>query len=431
MTSPAWYVIGIFLLASCLGAAPSNSEIDQRVNELLRRMTLDEKLGQMSQSVSMTTLTEAIKQQIREGRWGSFLNAGSPADRAEAQRIAMKESRLGIPLLFGRDVIHGYRTIFPIPLGQAATWDPELVERAARMAAREATQEAIRWTFAPMLDIARDPRWGRIAESAGEDPYLAGRLAAALVRGFQGTNLSDPAALAACAKHFVAYGAAEAGRDYNSAWVPEIVLREVYFPPFQAAVNAGVATVMTSFNTVNGVPATANGFLLGHILRDEWKFKGLVVTDYEAISELVAHGLAANASDAAREAVNAGSEMEMVSTAYYDQLKPLIEKGVVSMKTIDAAVRDILRLKFQLGLFDAPIPAPQTVSPTPESRALAERVAVQSAVLLKNAGAVLPLSEAVHAIAVIGPLADSPVDQMGTWTVDGRAEDVVTPLTAL
>ncbi len=431
MVSSAWLLTGVFLFGCCLRAAPSSAEIDRRVDALLARMTLDEKLGQMSQSTSMNTLTDAIRQQIRDGRWGSFLNAGSPADRAEAQHIARTESRLGIPLLFGRDVIHGYRTIFPIPLGQAATWDPELVEAAARTAAQEASREAIRWTFAPMLDIARDPRWGRIAESPGEDPYLASRLAAALVRGFQGAGLSDPASLAACAKHFVAYGAVEAGRDYNSAWVPEIELREVYLPPFRAAIDAGVATLMTSFNTVNGVPATADGFLLQHILRDQWKFPGLVVSDYEAVPEMVTHGFASDAADAAREAVNAGIEMEMVSTAFYDHLKPLVESGAVSTKTIDDAVRHILRLKFQLGLFDQTIPAPQTTSPTPESLALAERVATESAVLLKNEDGFLPLAESIHSVAVVGPLANSPVDQMGTWVMDGRSSDVVTPLGAL
>jgi beta-glucosidase len=423
--------MGFLVLASCLRGAPSEREIGQRVDKLLRQMTLEEKLGQMSQSTSMNTLTDQIREQIRAGRWGSFLNAGSPADRAEAQRIARTQTRLGIPLLFGRDVIHGYRTIFPIPLGQAATWDPELVEQAARMAAREASLEGIRWAFAPMLDIARDPRWGRIAESPGEDPYLAGRLAAAVVRGFQGSSLSDPASLAACAKHFAAYGAAEAGRDYNSAWVPEILLREVYLRPFQAALDAGVATLMTSFNTLNGVPATGNDFLLRRILRGEWQFNGLVVSDYTAVPEMVTHGYAADNADAAREAVNAGVEMEMVSTTYYDHLKPLVEKGAVSMKTIDDAVRHILRLKFELGLFDAPIPAPQTVSPTPESLALAERVAAESAVLLKNEANVLPLAESIRSLAVMGPLADSPVDQMGTWVMDGRNEDVRTPVAAL
>jgi beta-glucosidase len=431
MALSAWCLLCLLVLGARLNAAPSSTEIDQRVEALLRRMTLEEKLGQMSQSTSMATLTEGIKQEIRAGRWGSFLNAGSPADRAEAQRIARTESRLAIPLLFARDVIHGYRTIFPIPLGQAATWDPELVELAARTAAREATLEGIRWTFAPMLDIARDPRWGRIAESPGEDPYLASRLAVALVRGFQGPSLSDPAALAACAKHFAAYGAVEAGREYNSVWLPEILLRQVYLPPFQAAVDAGISTVMSAFNTLNGVPATGSEFLLRRVLRDEWKFNGVVVSDYNAIAEMIVHGYAADAADAAREALHAGVDMEMVSTAYHDHLKSLIAKGAVPMNEVDNAVRHILRLKFQLGLFDSPIPPPRTANPTPDSLALAERMAAESVVLLKNADGVLPLPQSIRSLAVIGPLADSPTDQMGTWVMDGRVADVRTPLAAL
>jgi len=395
-------------------------------------MTIEEKVGQMSQSTSLATpFSENIKQEIRQGRWGSFLNAGSPADRAEAQRIARQESRLGIPLLFGRDVIHGYRTIFPIPLGQAASWDPALVEAAARTAAREAAAEGIRWTFAPMLDIARDPRWGRIAESPGEDPYLASVLAAALVRGFQGASLDDPASVAACAKHYAGYGAAEGGRDYNSTWIPELLLRQVYLPPFHAAADAGVATFMTAFNALNGVPASGNSFLLREILRNEWKYSGMVVSDYNAVTEMIAHGYAADASDAARKAVNAGVEMEMVSTSFRDHLPALVKSGDVDRKTIDNAVRNILRLKFRLGLFDEPIPSPATSHVTPDSLAVAERLATESTVLLKNRNDLLPLSNSIGSLAVIGPLADSRVDQMGTWVMDGRAGDVQTPLAAL
>jgi beta-glucosidase len=403
-----------------------SADVEGRIQSLLARMTLEEKLGQMSQSTSMAApLSDRIKAEIRAGRRGSFLNAGLPADRAEAQRIAMKESRLGIPLLFGRDVIHGYKTIFPIPLGQAASWDPGLVRDAARAAAIEASTEAIRWTFAPMVDIARDPRWGRVAESLGEDPYLGSALAAAMVEGFQG------ASVAACVKHYAAYGAAEAGRDYNSAWLPEILLREVHLAPFDAARRAGALSFMTAFNTLNGVPASGNRFLLRDILRGEWKYDGLVVSDYEAVTEMIRHGVARDARDAAREAVNAGVDMEMVSTSYYDHLKSLIASGEVKMETIDAAVRNILRLKFRLGLFDAPIPPPRESGPTAESRTLAERAAIESAVLLKNANGTLPLARDIGRVAVIGPLADSPVDQMGTWSMDGRPQDVVTPLAAL
>jgi beta-glucosidase len=422
----------VFVFAVAAFGAPPPTEIEQRIGALLARMTLDEKIGQMSQSTSLATpLSASMKDEIRKGRWGSFLNAGSPADRAEAQRIARHESRLGIPLLFGRDVIHGYRTIFPIPLGQAASWDPELIQEAARTAALEAGTEGIRWTFAPMLDVARDPRWGRIAESLGEDPYLAGILGAAMVRGFQGASLSDASSLASCAKHFAGYGAAEAGRDYNSAWIPEVLLRDVYLQPFRAALAAGAATVMTAFNTVNGVPATGNQMLLRQILRGEWKFNGVVVTDYEAIAEMVPHGYVASARDAAREALRAGVDMEMVSTAYHDHLKSLVAEGDVPMKWIDEATRNIFRLKFRLGLFDEPVAPPGQARVTADSLALAQRLATESAVLLKNEGGILPLAESVRSVAVIGPLADSPTDQMGTWVMDARPEEVQTPLAAL
>ena len=414
-----------------LPGEPPDVAMEKRVDALLARMTLDEKIGQMSQSTAMATLTDSIKQEIREGRWGSFLNAGSPADRAEAQRLARRESRLGIPLLYGRDVIHGYHTIFPIPLGQAASWDPALIEHAARTAAAEASAEGIRWAFAPMLDIARDPRWGRIAESPGEDPYVAAAIGAAIVHGFQGASLLDPSSVAACVKHFAGYGAAEAGRDYNSAWIPEILLRDVYLPPFRASLAAGAATLMTAFNTLNGVPATGDPFLLRRILRGEWKFDGLVVSDYQAVSQMVDHGYASDERDAAREALGAGVDMEMVSTAYHDHLKSLLAGGQVSLQQVDEAVRNILRLKFRLGLFDQPIPAPAQSSVTAESRTLSQRLATESAVLLKNDGNLLPLEERVRSVAVIGPLADSPVDQMGTWVMDARPEDVRTPLAAL
>jgi beta-glucosidase len=419
------------LLAAPVLCPQSGATIEQRIETILKRMTVEEKLGQMSQSTSLATpLSDQIRQQIRNGRWGSFLNAGSPADRVEAQRVAVHESRLGIPLLFGRDVIHGYRTIFPIPLGQAASWDPELIELAARTAAEETTREGIRWTFAPMVDIARDPRWGRVAESLGEDPYLVSQLAAAMVRGFQGKSLDGPTSVAASVKHFAGYGAAEAGRDYNSAWIPEILLRSVYLPPFQAARDAGVASFMTAFNTLNGVPATGNRFLLHDILRSEWRYDGVVVSDYEAVQETIRHGFAADARDAARKALHAGVDMEMVSTTYYDHLKESLAAGEVNMHEIDDAVRNILRLKFRLGLFDHDAAPAADAHPTPESLALAERAATESAVLLQNRGHTLPLSSSIGSIAVIGPLADSRLDQMGTWTMDGRPDDVQTPLAA-
>jgi beta-glucosidase len=418
--------------ALTLRAETPSANIEARVASLLARMTIDEKLGQMSQSTSIKTpLSDQIKGEIRKGRWGSFINSGSPQDRAEAQRIAIRESRLGIPLLFGRDVIHGYRTIFPIPLGQSASWDPDLMQQAARIAAREAFTEGIRWTFAPMVDITRDPRWGRIAEGLGEDPYLGGVLAAALVHGFQSDSLNSAGAIAASAKHYVGYGAAEAGREYNSAWIPERLLREVYLPPFKAARDAGVATIMPGFQALNGVPATGNLFTLREILRQEWKFDGMVVSDYTAIPEMVQHGYAADPADAARKALLAGVDMEMVSTTYFDNLKTLLHKGQVDIKAIDAAVRDVLRLKFQLGLFDqAPVAAAES-HPTPAALDTAKRLATESIVLLKNDAGLLPLSKSIGKIAVIGPLADSPVDQMGTWVMDGRSEEVRTPLAAI
>jgi beta-glucosidase len=366
----------VFIFTAMAFDDDPHADIERRVNDTLSRMTLDEKIGQMSQSTSMATpLSAAIKDEIRRGRWGSFLNAGNPADRAEAQRIARQESRLGIPLIFGRDVIHGYRTIFPIPLGQAASWDPGLIEEAARTAAVEAATEGIRWAFAPMVDIARDPRWGRIAESPGEDPYVAAIVGAAIVRGFQGTSLSNPLSLASSVKHYAGYGAAEAGRDYNSAWIPEGLLRDVYLPPFQAALAAGAATIMTSFNTLNGVPTTGDPFLLRQVLRDEWKFRGVVVSDYEAVTEMVPHGYAADNRDAARKALRAGVDMEMVSTAYHDHLKSLVASGEAPLQSIDDAVRNVLRLKFRLGLFDQEAAAPKDAHVTADSLALAQRLA--------------------------------------------------------
>jgi beta-glucosidase len=419
----------LIALPAMLQAAP---DIEQRIDFLLSRMTLEEKVGQMSQSTDMRTLTDSIKQEIRGGRWGSFLNAGSPADRAEAQRIAMKESRLGIPLLFGRDVIHGYRTIFPIPLGQSTSWNPDLIQSAARIAAEEASAEGIRWAFAPMMDITRDPRWGRVAEGLGEDPYLASQLAAAMIRGFQTDSLSSPDAVAACAKHYVGYGAAEAGREYNSTWIPEILLRDVYLPPFRAAREAGVASFMTGFNALNGVPATGNLFTLREILRKEWTYDGLVVSDYTAIPEMILHGFAADPADAARKAILAGVDMEMVSTTYFDQVKTLLADQQLQMKDIDGAVRNILRLKFRLGLFDAAPAAPVETSVTAASRKTARDLATQSTVLLKNDHDLLPLSKSsIGKVAVIGPLANSPIDQMGTWVMDGRPQNVETPLAAL
>ncbi len=406
--------------------------LEARLDDLLGRMTLAEKIGQMSQASSMASpLPDGIKEEIRKGRWGSFLNAGSPADRIEAQRVATRESRLGIPLIFGRDVIHGYRTVFPIPLGMAASWDPAMIQQAARVAAREAAGSGIQWTFAPMIDIARDPRWGRIAESLGEDPFLASELGASMVRGFQGDALGAKDSIAACAKHYVGYGAAEGGRDYNTTWIPEIQLRNVYLPPFHAARLAGVATFMSAFNDLNGIPASGNEFTLRQILRKEWKFDGFVVSDYSSVTEMIQHGYASDARDAALKAVRAGVDMEMTSTSYYDNIQSLVDAGLLDSKLIDESARNILRAKFRLGLFDHTAAAVEAPPPSPDALETAKRMAEEGAVLLKNDGQTLPLSKSIGKVAVVGPLADSPADQMGTWVLDGRSEDVRTPLAAL
>jgi len=430
-TLPAAVAMAAVTMTNAWGAG---ADIEKRIDDLLARMTLQEKLGQMSQaSFGRGGLSDQVRQQLQQGRWGSFLNAGTIEDKNALQRIAVEQSRLGIPLIFGRDVIHGYRTVFPIPLGQAASWDPELIERAARIAAREASAVGIHWTFAPMMDITRDPRWGRVAETLGEDPYLASRLAAAMVHGFQGDSLDNPETIAACAKHYVGYGAAEAGRDYNSTWIPEGQLRDIYLHPFHAAREAGVATYMSAFNAINGVPASGNAFTLRKVLRQEWGFDGFVVSDWSSVVEMIPHGYAADEKDAARKALAAGVDMEMVSTSYYDHLKELIDEGKVPVKLVDDAVRGILRVKFRLGLFEHPYadPARQSVLLAGEHLEAAKKLATESVILLKNENRTLPLAKSVGKVAVVGPLADSPADQMGTWTPDGRPGDVQTPLAAI
>ena len=428
---PFW--IGLALSANVVSAMAGERDIEHRVEELLARMTLTEKVGQMVQINHYGEVPESLKLRLRQGRVGSMLNEIVPAASTEIQRIAVEESRLGIPLLMGRDVIHGYRTIFPIPLGQAAAWDPGLVTACASVAAEEASSAGFQWTFAPMMDIARDPRWGRIAEGFGEDPHLASVLAAAMVRGFQGDDLSAPNRIAACAKHFAGYGAAEGGRDYDTVNLPEGLLRDVYLPPFKAAVEAGVATVMTSFNEINGVPASGNEFLLRKVLRDEWGFRGFVVSDWESMSEMIDHGFCADLKEVAVKSIRAGVDMEMQSTAYPDHLEELVRSGAVPLKLVDDAVRGMLRIKIALGLFDSrrPFSAKAPAKPSPEALRLAKAAAVESVVLLKNEGKVLPLSRGIRSVAVIGPLADDPYEVLGTWNRDGQVEDTVTPLRAI
>lgn len=417
-------------LMGCSQPQDKNTEIENKVETLLHKMTLEEKLGQMNQLSPWDF--EDLAKRVRKGEVGSILNVVNPEEVNKIQKIAVEESRLGIPLIVSRDVIHGYKTIFPIPLGQAATFNPEVVKEGARVAAIEASADGIRWTFAPMIDVSRDPRWGRIAESCGEDPYLNAIMGTAMIKGYQGDSLNDPTAIAACAKHFVAYGAAEGGRDYNSTFIPERVLRNVYLPPFKAAADAGCATFMTSFNDNDGVPSTANSFVLKDVLRKEWKYDGMVVTDWASALEMVNHGFCTDGKDAAEKSVNAGVDMEMVSETFIQNLKQSIAENKVSMETIDNAVRNILRLKFRLGLFDNPyVVTPQTVKYSEKHLQTAKTAAEQSVILLKNENQTLPFTDKIKTLAIIGPMADAPYEQMGTWVFDGEKEHTQTPLTAI
>jgi beta-glucosidase len=417
------------------GQSAGMDRIDRRVDELISRMTVAEKIGQMTQvNASETPIPDELYEAVKAGRIGSILNQVDVDLVNEIQRLAVEESRLGIPLMVGRDVIHGFQTVQPIPLGQAATWNPELVQKGARAAALEAASTGVNWTFAPMIDISRDPRWGRIAESFGEDPYMTGVFGAAMVRGFQGDDFSQPGNIAACAKHFAGYGASESGRDYNTTNIPENELRNVYLPPFKAAIDAGVATLMTSFSDLDGVPASGNRFLLKQVLRDEWQFDGFVVSDWASIEQLSVHGFTANDKEAAYEAASAGLNMEMATPTYANHLPELLEEGRIEMAQIDAMVTDILRIKFRMGLFEDPYTNPSDYPPiaNEDSLAVAEKLARQSIVLLENRNHALPLAkEKLTSLAVIGPLADDPYEQLGTWIFDGDPELSRTPLKAI
>lgn len=410
---------------------------DDFIDGLLAAMTQEEKIGQLNQMNLGDDLDPSL---LREGNVGSLIGAIGPltgqgfsdSGRAEManrlQQLAL-ESRLKIPLLFGRDVIHGFRTVFPIPLAQAACFNPELAEKAASVAAREASACGIKWTFAPMLDIARDPRWGRVAEGNGEDPYLGSQMAAALVKGFQGDDVSAPDKLVACAKHYVGYGAAEGGRDYENAEISQPTLRDVYLPPFRAAVRAGVGTVMSAFADLNGIPLTANRGLLTDVLRGEWNFDGFVVSDWESVKELVAHGVAEDEAHAARLALHAGVDMDMVSGAYLKTLDQSLREGKCAPAELDEAVRRILRIKHRAGLFQRPFTDPTRAARdilTADARTLARTLALQSMVLLKNEGHILPL-QGHHRILMAGNFVHARGELFGTWTLDGRSEDA-TPL---
>ena len=409
--------------------------VESRVAELLAKMGLDEKIGQMSQlQGGGGWLPDHLCQALRESKVGSILNEVDVNVINEMQRICVEESRLGIPLLIGRDVIHGFKTIFPIPLGQAASWDPDIVEAGARVSAVEAAKSGVNWTFAPMIDITRDPRWGRIAECLGEDPYLCGKLGVAMINGFQSQELSSPGSIAACAKHFAGYGASEGGRDYAAANIPENEMRNVHLRPFKRAAQSGVASFMSAFCDLNGVPATGNKWLMDDVLRKEWEFNGMVVSDWDSVIEMTVHGFTRDDEGAAFEAVSAGIDMEMASSSYQEHVENLVESGTVSLSQIDAMVSRILKLKFDLGLFENPYTDsdqfPKMLNL--EHLEAAKQAAIKSCVLLKNRVQTLPLSkERIDSIALIGPLADDGYEQLGTWIFDGEAKDSVTCKTAI
>ena len=423
-------IIALFALVSCQPQDP----IEKQIDHLLSQMTLEEKIGQMNQ-LDPSWSAEEKEAQIREGLVGSIFNIVDPHEVNRLQRMAVEETRLGIPLLVARDVIHGFRTIYPIPLGQAATFDPALVEEAARLTADEAVQAGVRWTFSPMVDVARDPRWGRVAEGYGEDTYLTSVMGAAAVRGYQGSD--SIVRLAACVKHFAGYSVSEGGRDYNSTWIPEVQLRETYLPPFKAAIDAGSLSIMCAFNDINGVPASGNKHLNVDILRHEWHFDGLLVSDWGSIGNMVAHGISTDLCQTAAQSLDAQVDMDMQSNAYLWYLDDLVAQGKVSEKQLDACVRNILRMKFRLGLFDNPYCYIED-TPTyfaPEALAAAQRAAEESAVLLKNNG-ILPLNtqhstlNTKPTVLLCGPLAHAQHDQNGTWCFDKVDSMTITPLMA-
>jgi len=429
------------IMSNLLAQLKDPPEMNAFIEKLISQMTIEEKLGQITQYdfggiAANNPMRATYDKWMRESRIGSFLNIWGAEETRKIQRIAVEKSRLKIPVLIGHDVIHGWRTTFPIPLAEAASWDIAAVEKAARIAAIEATAEGVPWTFAPMVDIARDPRWGRIAEGSGEDSYLGSLMAAARVRGFQGTDLRLPNTMLACVKHYAAYGGAEAGRDYNIAEMSENTLREIYLPPYRAAVNAGAATLMASFNEINGVPVHASRRMLTDILRGEWKFDGMVVSDYTGIMELLLHGIAADSVEAAQLALNAGVDLEMVSGFYSKFLKEALAKGLVNVAVIDEAVRRVLVAKYRLGLFDDPYrynnaQREKTEILTPEHRAVSRDMARKSIVLLKNENNLLPLAKKVKKLAVIGALADDSDAPLGPWRAMGNKKDVVTVLAGI
>ncbi len=425
-------IILLFLVSTFLGFSQQKT-IDQRVEDLIKKMTLEEKVGQLNQYTGDNTITGPLtinnnkQAEIKAGKIGSMLNVIGYQYTRQYQELAM-QSRLKIPLLFGLDVIHGYKTTFPIPLAESASWDMAAIEQGARIAATEASASGIHWTFAPMVDISRDPRWGRVMEGAGEDTYLGSKIAFARVRGFQGNKLGDINSIMACVKHFAAYGAAVGGRDYNSVDMSDRMLWETYLPPFKAALDAGAATFMNSFNDINGIPATANKYIQRDILKGKWGFKGFVVSDWGSIGEMITHGYAKDGKEAAQMAIMAGNDMDMESNAYHNNLEQLVKENKVPMAVVDDAVKRILRKKFQLGLFDNPFKycnqeRQNKELNNPEHTKIAREMATKSIVLLKNEKNVLPLSKETKTIAFIGPMVKAKRINHGFWAVDLKEID--------
>jgi beta-glucosidase len=422
-----------FIICSFTANAQSN-KMNDFINNLMKKMTMEEKIGQLNLVTPGGTVTGAVvskdvDDKIRKGQVGGLFGITGPDKIRRAQEIAVNNSRLHIPLLFGLDVIHGHRTIFPIPLGLSSSWDTAMIKKSARIAANEATADALNWVYSPMVDIARDPRWGRIAEGSGEDPFLGSQIAKVMVEGYQGNDLSEDTTVMACVKHFALYGAAEAGRDYNTVDMSKVKMYNEYLPPYKAAVDAGVGSIMTSFNTIDGIPATANKWLLTDLLRKQWGFKGFVVTDYTSISEMVNHGMG-NDKKVAELALNAGVDMDMVSEDILKYAAQLVKEGKVSAKTIDDACRRILEAKYKLGLFDDPYrycndQRAKTELMSQANLEEARKIAARSFVLLKNDNHVLPLKKS-GTIALIGPLADSKRNMLGTWSVSGDPEKSIT-----
>lgn len=425
--------VGLLFAACGRKSASGDAAIDARVDSVMALMTFEEKVGQLNQ-IDANYVSDDIKRDIAAGKIGSLLNC--PAEQVnEVQRLAIDSSRLGIPLLLARDVIHGYKTVFPIPLAQACSWDANVARSCGRVSAIEATNAGIKYTFTPMIDVTHDPRWGRIAESYGEDAYLTSVMGVAMIEGLQGDNLADSTSIAACAKHFAGYGLSESGRDYNVANTSESMLRNWILPPFKAAADAGVATFMAGFNELNGVPVSGNSYILRDILRSEWDYKGMVCSDYFSVEQMFVEGYTATRGDAAREGINAGVDMDMMGHVYSNHLDSLVKAGAVKMETVDAAVRNVLALKFKLGLFENPYIDSSAIGKAfylDESLAEAQKAAESSIVLVKNNKETLPLkASAVRTILVTGPLADAPYEQMGTWCFDGEKSHSVTPLQAI